>query len=124
MSHKRLLIIDDDEAIQLIVKFGIDIAAGWEVIAASAGNLGIEIAKRELPDAILLDVMMPGIDGVTTCRALQTDRITANIPVILMTASIQTAQSSRFHDLGISGIITKPFNSLDLPAQISKILHW
>jgi CheY-like chemotaxis protein len=124
MSHKRLLIIDDDEAIQLIVKFGIDIAAGWEVISASAGNLGIEIAKRELPDAILLDVMMPGIDGIATCRALQTDRITTNIPVILMTASIQTAQSSQFHDLGISGIIAKPFNALDLPTQISKILHW
>ena len=124
MSHKRLLIIDDDEAIQLIVKFGINIATEWEVISASAGNLGIEIAKRELPDAILLDVMMPGIDGIATCRALQTDRITANIPVILMTATIQAAQSSQFHDLGISGIITKPFNSLDLPAQISKILNW
>ncbi len=124
MSHKRLLIIDDDEAIQLIVKFGINIAAGWEVISASAGDAGIEIAKRELPDAILLDLMMPGIDGIATCRALQTDRITANIPVILMTGSIQTAHSSQFPDLGISGIITKPFNSIDLPAQISKILHW
>jgi two-component system, OmpR family, alkaline phosphatase synthesis response regulator PhoP len=124
MSYKRLLIIDDEDAIQTVVKFGIKLAAGWEVLSASAGKTGIDTAQRELPDAILLDVMMPEMDGIATFKALQANPITAGIPVIFLTAKAQTAERRQFNDLGISGVITKPFNSLDLPEQITKILHW
>lgn len=124
MSYKRLLIIDDEDAIQTVVKFGIKLAAGWEVFSASAGKIGIDTAQRELPDAILLDVMMPEMDGIATFKALQANPITAGIPVIFLTAKAQTAERRQFNDLGISGVITKPFNSLDLPEQITKILHW
>jgi CheY-like chemotaxis protein len=124
MNHKRLLMIDDEEAIQTVVKFGINIAAGWEVLAANGGKIGIMIALQELPDAILLDVMMPEMDGITTFKALQANPITSKIPVIFLTAKAQTAEQRQFDDLGVSGVITKPFNSLDLPAKIAKILHW
>lgn len=124
MNHKRLLMIDDEEAIQTVVKFGINMTAGWEVFAASGGQIGIEIAQKELPDAILLDVMMPEMDGIATFKELQANPLTANIPVIFLTAKAQTAERRQFNDLGISGVITKPFNSLDLPEQIAKILHW
>jgi CheY-like chemotaxis protein len=124
MNHKRLLMIDDEEAIQIVVKFGINMAAGWDVIAASSGEVGIETAQKELPDAILLDVMMPEMDGIATFKALQTNPITAKIPVIFLTAKAQTTERSQFNELGVSGVITKPFNSLDLPEQIAKILHW
>jgi CheY-like chemotaxis protein len=124
MSHKRLLIIDDEDAIQTVVKFGIKLAAGWEVLSANAGKIGIATAQRELPDAILLDVMMPEMDGIATFKALQANPITAGIPVIFLTAKAQTAERRQFNDLGISGVITKPFNSLDLPEQIAKILQW
>ncbi len=124
MNPKRLLIIDDEEAIQIVVKFGINMAAGWELLSASGGETGIDTAERELPDAILLDVMMPDMDGIATFKALQANPITAGIPVIFLTAKAQTAERRQFNDLGISGVITKPFNSLDLPEQIAKILDW
>ncbi len=124
MNHKRLLMIDDEEAIQTVVKFGINMTAGWEIFAASGGQIGIEIAQKELPDAILLDVMMPEMDGIATFKELQANPLTAGIPVIFLTAKAQTAERRQFNDLGISGVITKPFNSLDLPKQIAKILHW
>jgi CheY-like chemotaxis protein len=124
MDHKRLLMIDDEEAIQIVAKFGINMAAGWDVLSASNGKTGIDTAAKELPDAILLDVMMPGMDGIDTFKALQANPLTAKIPVIFLTAKAQTAEWRQFNDLGVSGVITKPFNSLDLPEQIAKILHW
>jgi two-component system, OmpR family, alkaline phosphatase synthesis response regulator PhoP len=124
METKRVLIIDDEETIQTVVKFGIKIAAGWEVLTASSGPQGIQTAQSEVLDVILLDVMMPDMDGIATFQALQTYPETEQIPVIFLTAKAQTAEKSQFNDLGVSGIITKPFNSLDLPGQIAKILHW
>jgi CheY-like chemotaxis protein len=124
MNHKRLLMIDDEEAIHIVVKAGISMAAGWDVMSASNGKIGIDTAEKELPDAILLDVMMPEMDGIATFKALQANPITAKIPVIFLTAKAQTAERRQFNDLGVSGVITKPFNSLDLPEQIAKILQW
>ncbi|MGI0488117.1 response regulator [Pantanalinema rosaneae CENA516] len=124
MTTKRILIIDDEEAIQTVVQFGIKMAAGWEVLTASSGTIGIQTAQREQPDAILLDVMMPDMDGIATFKALQSHIQTEHIPVILLTAKAQTAERRQFNDLRVSGVITKPFNSLDLPGQIAKILHW
>jgi CheY-like chemotaxis protein len=124
MNQKRLLMIDDEEAIQTVVKFGIQLAAGWEVLFANGGRIGINIAAREIPDAILLDVMMPEMDGIATFKALQANPITAGIPVIFLTAKAQAAERRQLNDLGVSGVITKPFNSLDLPDRITKILNW
>ncbi len=121
---KRILIIDDEETIQTVVQFGIQMAAGWEVLTASSGLTGIQTAQTEKPDVILLDVMMPDMDGITTFKKLQTHPATEQIPVILLTAKAQTAEKRQFNDLGVSGVITKPFNSLDLPEQITRILHW
>jgi two-component system, OmpR family, alkaline phosphatase synthesis response regulator PhoP len=124
MPTKRILIIDDEETIQTVVQFGIKMAAGWEVVTASSGQEGIQAAQSEQPDVILLDVMMPDMDGIATFKELQSYSKTAQIPVIFLTAKAQTAQMRQFHDLGVSGVITKPFNSLNLPEQITRILHW
>lgn len=124
MHTKRILIIDDEETIQTVVQFGIKIAAGWEVFTASSGFEGIQTAQTKKPDVILLDVMMPDMDGIATFKKLQSHSETEQIPVIILTAKAQTAEKRQFNDLGVSGIITKPFNSLDLPEQITKILHW
>jgi DNA-binding response OmpR family regulator len=124
MHTKRILIIDDEETIQTVVQFGIKMAAGWEVFTASSGFEGIQTAQAEKPDVILLDVMMPDMDGIATFKKLQSHSETEQIPVILLTAKAQTAEKRQFNDLGVSGVITKPFNSLDLPEQITRILHW
>jgi two-component system, OmpR family, alkaline phosphatase synthesis response regulator PhoP len=121
---KRVLIIDDEETIQTVVQFGIKMAAGWEVLTAGSGAQGIQTAQTEKPDVILLDVMMPEMDGIATFKALQSHAETEQIPVILLTAKAQTAEKRQFNDLGASGVITKPFNSLNLPEQIARILHW
>ncbi|MBW4691549.1 MAG: response regulator [Lyngbya sp. HA4199-MV5] len=124
MPTKRILIIDDEETIQTVVQFGIKMAAGWDVLIAGSGAQGIQAAQAEKPDAILLDVMMPDMDGIATFKALQSHTETEQIPVILLTAKAQTAEKRQFNDLGVSGVITKPFNSLHLPEQIARILHW
>lgn len=124
MTQRRVLIIDDEETIQSVVRFGIRMAAGWEVIAANSGAEGICTALSLQPDVILLDVMMPEMDGIATFRALQTHINTKRIPVILLTAKAQTTEKRQFDDMGVNGVITKPFNALDLPEQIAKILLW
>ncbi len=122
--HRRVLIIDDEEAIQIVVQFGLEMAAGWDVMTASSGMEGIQRAKAERPDMILLDVMMPEMDGLATFRALQQYPETRSIPVIFLTAKAQASEKRIFNDTGVNGVITKPFNSLDLADQIVKVLDW
>ena len=123
MSTRRILIIDDEETIQTVVQFGITMAVGWDVLTASSAKQGMQIAEVEQPDVILLDVMMPDMDGIATFKALQEQEQTEHIPVILLTAKAQAAEKRQFSKLGVRGVITKPFNSLQLPEQISRILH-
>ncbi len=124
MMHRRVLIIDDDEAIQVVVQFGLKMAVGWEVLAASSGPEGILLAQVERPDMILLDVMMPEMDGLATFQVLQQLAETRSIPVIFLTAKAQASEKRLFNDTGVNGVITKPFNSLDLADQIVKVLDW
>lgn len=121
---KRVLIIDDEETIQTVVQFGITMMAGWEVLSAGSGEVGIKTAQLTQPDVILLDVMMPDMDGISTFRELQSHAETQNIPVIFLTAKVQTAEKRQFNEWGVSGVIPKPFNALHLPEQISRILQW
>ena len=124
MSSKRILVVDNEPSIQEVAQICLETVAGWEVSIAGSGLEGLATAEREQPDAILLDVMMPDMDGIATFKALQSDPQTAQIPVIFLTAKAQTSERRQFNDLGVSGVITKPFNSLDLPDQIMKMLDW
>ncbi len=124
MTPKRVLIIDDEESIQTVVQFGLKIAAGWEVLVASSGREGIARAQADRPDMILLDVMMPEMDGLATFQSLCQNAKTRSIPVILLTAKAQASEKRIFDTVGVNGVITKPFNSLDLAEQICKILNW
>lgn len=121
---KRVLIIDDEETIQTVVRFGLKMSVGWDVITALSGPTGLTQAEEAQPDLILLDVMMPDMDGIATFKALQSNTKTQTIPVIFLTAKAQASEKRQFLDIGVSGIITKPFNSLELPGQIAKILNW
>jgi two-component system, OmpR family, alkaline phosphatase synthesis response regulator PhoP len=124
LALKRVLIIDDEEAIQTVVQFGLNLAVGWEVLKASSGIEGIERAAVAHPDMILLDVMMPEMDGLTTFQRLRQSPATRSIPVIFLTAKAQAAEKRLFQNTGVNGVITKPFNSLELAAQICRILNW
>ena len=124
MNNKRILLIDDEETIQEVVQVGIEIEAGWQVAIASSGSEGINLAQSQQPDAILLDVMMPDMDGISTVSSLKANVKTRSIPVIFLTAKTQAAEKDQLQSLGVVDVITKPFNSMALASQIAKILQW
>jgi CheY-like chemotaxis protein len=121
---KRILLVDDEDGVRRITQFSLEAAAGWKVLTASSGVEGLSIAETEQPDAILLDVMMPDLDGPTTFQQLQENPLTRSIPVILLTAKASPAEQQPLVALGVTGIITKPFKIPDLIAQIRAILNW
>jgi CheY-like chemotaxis protein len=121
---RRILIIDDEDDIREVAALSLEATAGWKTLTASSGAEGIEIAKAEQPDAILMDVMMPGVDGPTTYRAMQENPAISHIPVLLLTAKVQGVDKRRFADLGVTAILFKPFDPLTLASQISEALHW
>lgn len=124
MSTKRVLIIDDDLGIRRIVQISLKAIAGWEVFLADSGQQGLKMAEQEKPDAILLDVMMPGMDGIDTYAKIQSNPDLKSIPTILLTAKAQVSEHSKFTNLGVAGIITKPFKAPDLVQQMCSILQW
>lgn len=124
MSTKRILLIDDEVDIHKIAQVGLMLSAGWELLTAQSSDEGLAIVASEPLDAILLDVMMPGRDGVATLKLLRESPATENIPVIFMTAKAQSADRRRFYALGAQGVITKPFDPITLADQISGFLAW
>jgi CheY-like chemotaxis protein len=124
MITKRILVIDNEEYIQEVAKICLETVANWEVITAGSGEEGISQAEAEQPDAILLDVMMPDMDGLTTFEKLQANPATKNIPVILLTAKIQSNDRRRYTELGIKNAIAKPFDPLTLANQVTETLNW
>ncbi len=123
MTH-RILIIDDEEDIREVAALSLESVAGWEVIVASSGAQGLARAIEHRPDAILLDVMMPGLDGPSTFRELRKNPVTARIPVLLLTAKVQSSDQRRFADLGVEAVLFKPFDPLTLSTQIAAVLGW
>ncbi len=121
---RRILLIDDEVDIHRITQVGLMMEAGWELLTAQSGEEGIDMAASEQPDAILLDVMMPGCDGVATLKLLQESSQTQTIPVIFMTAKAQSADRRQLYALGAQGVITKPFDPMTLASQISGFLGW
>jgi CheY-like chemotaxis protein len=121
---KRVLLIEDEDDIREIAALSLETLAGWSTISARNGIEGLEIARRERPDAILLDVMMPGMDGPTTLHQLLAAEETARIPVIFMTAKVQAAERQKLDGLGARGLIAKPFDPVRLPDEICSVLGW
>ena len=121
---RRVLVIDDEDDIREVAQLALEAVAGWEVFSASSGAEGLRIAAERMPDAILLDVMMPEMDGPSTFRALQAQPATAAIPVILLTAKVQASDRTRFQDLGVRGVLTKPFDPMELAREVEEVLGW
>ncbi|MEO0970512.1 MAG: response regulator [Cyanobacteria bacterium J06639_18] len=124
MENKRILVIDDEEYVREVIQICLETVAGWEVMAANSGLSGIEIAEKEQPDAILLDVMMPEMDGIMTFKQLQLSQLTKDIPIVLLTAKAEVTQDQELAKIGIKATIPKPFEPLELPSQIAKALNW
>jgi CheY-like chemotaxis protein len=119
---KRILVIDDEDVIQEVVQGCLEDLGGWDTLLASSGAEGLRVAATERPDAILLDVSMPDMDGVETVQKLRSNSVTQNIPVILLTAKVQPADQVRFSELGVVGVIAKPFDPMTLADQVADLL--
>ena len=124
MPTRHILIIDDEDDIREVAALSLESVAGWQVTTASSGAEGMRLAAAEVPDAILMDVMMPAMDGPTTFREMQKLPELAKIPVILLTAKVQGVDQRRFAGLGVAAVLFKPFDPLTLAEQMSDALGW
>jgi CheY-like chemotaxis protein len=118
----KVLVIDDEQDIRLVAQVGLR-AAGMTVVTAASGAAGVEAARQERPDAILLDVMMPGMDGYDTFAALKADADLRAIPVVFLTAKNPGGPEALAHSAGAAGFIPKPFLPLELPSLLQSILN-
>lgn len=123
-NPRRILLVDDDQGIREVARTVLELVGGYDVETAASGLEGLEKARTSPPDAIVLDVMMPGLDGPATFALLQEQPETCDVPVILLTAKTQAADRSRFASLGIAGMLAKPFDPMALCGQIAGILGW
>ncbi|MEM7062181.1 MAG: response regulator [Cyanobacteria bacterium P01_B01_bin.77] len=124
MTCRQILLIDDEADIQTVAEIGITLSTDWQVMTANSGEKGLDVAISTHPDAILLDVAMPGMDGLATLAALQKHQATADIPIIFLTAKAQAADRRRLYEAGASGVITKPFDPTTLASQVAGFLAW
>lgn len=124
MSIKCILLIDDEKRLSSVIQMCLQKLGGWKVLTAESGREGLSKAETEKPDAILLDVMMPDMDGIAVLRELQSHPNTAEIPVILLTAKVQFANLNQYTELKVAGVIAKPFDPLKLASQVAQILGW
>jgi CheY-like chemotaxis protein len=124
MVAKRILVVDNEPYIQEVAKICLETVAGWKVLLAGSGRECLRRAEAEQPDAILLDVMMPDMDGMATFKKLQENSTTQSIPVILLTAKIQPSDRRHYAQIGPIAAIAKPFDPLNLAGQIAAVLGW
>ena len=124
MGNKRILIADDAGDILEIAQLSLEMATDWEILTARSVHEALTVARSEQPDAILLDITMPEMDGIAVFQQLQANPFTADIPVILMTARSRLTDRQQFTQLGIAAAIAKPFDPVNLANQIAKASGW
>lgn len=121
MKKGKILVVDDEVNITQILEFSIG-SEGYEVITAQNGEDAIDKARREQPDLIILDIMMPKIDGYEACRILKANPLTKNIPVVLLTAKGRDIDKRLGYEVGATDYIIKPFSPNKLVDRIHQLL--
>ena len=121
MEIRKVMVVDDEPDIQAVAEMSLSIVGGWSVCVVSSGEEALREAARDPPDVILLDMMMPGMDGLATMARLREQEETVNIPVVLMTAKAQHYQIEAYMREGADAVIPKPFDPMELPAKLREI---
>jgi len=119
----KVLLVDDEADIRRIAALSLSGVGGMEVAQASGGSEGIRMAREDRPDVILLDMMMPGLDGPATFQALRSHPETSAIPVVFLTAKAMSAEVDRLRGMGARGVLIKPFDPMALPQLLRELLN-
>lgn len=120
---RRLLLVDDAQDIRTIACLSLERIGGWTVVSVASGREAVEALTRAGPfDAVLLDVMMPGMDGPSTLQSLRAAGLSAAIPVVFLTAKTQSSERLALVALGAAGVIAKPFDPMTLPMELQEML--
>jgi CheY-like chemotaxis protein len=122
MDPRSVLLVDDDPSIRTVAEMSLGKIGRLDVVVVASGADALAAVRVKRPDVILLDVMMPGMDGPTTLARLREDAETATIPVIFLTAKVQKPEVDRYVALGATGVIPKPFDPMTLPGEVRRIL--
>ena len=118
----KVLLVDDDTNIRMVAVMGLEDELDWEIQEACSGQEAIQLASTQKPDLILLDMMMPGMDGISTFGKLRELDTVKDTPIIFMTAKVQQEEIESYKILGARGVIIKPFDPITLAQEIQDIL--
>lgn len=118
---RRILLVEDDPDIQVVARLGLEIVGKFVVLVCSSGQEALQQAPEFNPDLILLDMMMPGMDGLSTLKALREIPQMTEVPVIILSAKVQTHEVAYYKQQGAVDVIAKPFDPMTLPATIQCI---
>ena len=121
---RTVVVVDDEADIREIVVLSLEAVHGWRVVQVPSGAQAVEVVAAERPDAVLLDVMMPDLDGPTTFAALQREPATAHVPVVFLTAKTQAAERDALVALGAVGVLSKPFDPMTLGGELAALMGW
>jgi CheY-like chemotaxis protein len=121
---RTALVVDDDDSIRIVAEVALETVGGWEVLSVDNGRTALEVAASQQPDVVLLDVMMPGLDGMATLARLKDDPVTQAIPVVLVTAKIGVGEHDELGTLDVAGVITKPFDPMTLARDVAALVGW
>lgn len=124
MTTKSILLIDDEPNLSQVIAVCLESFKAWKVRRVNSGKEGLKVVESLKPDVILLDVMMPEMDGIEVLQNLQKNPDVRDIPVILLTAKVQTSDLERFAELDVVGIVAKPFDPLKIADKIAELLGW
>lgn len=123
MKIKKILMVDDDPFIRKVGEMALNKVGGWEVTLAGSGDEALRLAATDAPDVILLDVMMPNMDGPSTLKKLRQVVMLQSIPVIFITAKVQLHEMEQYLSMDAQGVVSKPFDPITLPQEIENIVE-
>lgn len=124
VNTKKVLVIDDEPIIREVIQTCLEDLAGWDVRTARSGWDAMNKMTEERPDAIILDVIMPGMDGLTFIRKLRANQEIRSIPIFLLTSRAEYTDQKHISDLDLAGALTKPFDAYELVEQIATAFGW
>ncbi|MDN5761208.1 MAG: response regulator [Microlunatus sp.] len=124
MRPRRVLVVDDDDIIREVAKVALEVVGGWSVSTATSGAEASRLAVDQQPDVVLLDVMMPALDGPSTAALLRQDPRTRDLPVIFLTAKSPLTDDGLDAAPNLAGVIGKPFDPMSLAEEINRLVGW